>query len=156
VFIHVSKGIRDPRKDIADSWLRLDELNGRLTRLIDLIIREGKGRLTTEGKALMIYSPSNLISNLGRGISFQRHSLTLMVNRRFREKQMSLSLLEEKIKDLSPLSVLKRGYSITRKLPGKQVLKGVSGIDKGDDVNIILAEGELDCRIKKVTPGQRP
>jgi len=153
--ILLSKGIRDPRKGIADSWLRLDELNSRLVRLIDLLIRDGKGRLDTESRALMLYSPTNLIFNLGRGIAFQRHSLSLMINRRLKEKQMSLSLLKEKIKDLSPLSVLKRGYSITRKLPEKQILKGVSGVEKGDDVNIILAEGELDCRIEKVTTGQR-
>jgi hypothetical protein len=32
------------------------------------------------------------------------------------------------------------------------ILKDVSGVEKGDDVNVILAEGELECRIKKITP----
>ncbi len=63
---------------------------------------------------------------------------------------MNLSLLEEKLNDLSPLSVLKRGYSITRKLPEKTVLKDVSGVKKGDNVHIMLAEGELESRIEKI------
>jgi len=52
--------------------------------------------------------------------------------------------------DLSPLSILKRGYSITLKLPERQVLKAASGVEKGDHVQVLLGEGELGCQVKSV------
>lgn len=148
----LSKGLRDPRKRIADFWLRLDELNGRLVRQMDLIIKERKRDLSAEGRALLLHSPIKMFALLRERIEFQGRTLALMISGRLRENRMNLSLLEAKIKDLSPLSVLKRGYSITRKLPEKMILKDVSGVEKGDDVNVILAEGEMECRIKKITP----
>jgi exodeoxyribonuclease VII large subunit len=152
-FTFLSKSLRDPRKRIADSWLRLDEENGRLIRLMDLMIRERKKRLNSEIRALILHSPMQMFRSLGQRMDLLKRSLNLMMTRRLREHLMVLSLLEEKIKDLSPLSVLKRGYSITQKLPEKRILKDVSGLEKGDHVNVILAEGGIDCRIEKITPG---
>ena len=66
---------------------------------------------------------------------------------------MNVSLFEEKIKDLSPLSVLKRGYSITMRLPDKRILKDVADVKRGDRVNILLAEGELESLVEKIMSG---
>jgi exodeoxyribonuclease VII large subunit len=150
----ISKGLRDPRKRIADSLMRLDELNSRLLRLIYLIIKERHKNLAAEYRTLLLQSPMRTFVSSRQRIDFQRRSLTLMISQRFGGIRMALSLLEERIKDLNPLSVLKRGYSITRKMPEERILKGVSGVKKGDQVNVILAEGELECRIEKTTPGK--
>ncbi|MDP6179929.1 MAG: exodeoxyribonuclease VII large subunit [Desulfatiglandales bacterium] len=150
----ISKGLRDPRKRIADSLLRLDELNSRLLRLIDLIIKERHKSLAAEYRTLLFQSPMRTFVSLRQRIDFQRRSLTLMISKKLGGIGMVLSLLEERIKDLSPLSVLKRGYSITRKMPEEVILKGVSGVKKGDQVNVTLAEGELECRIEKTTQGK--
>ena len=150
--ILLSKGLRDPRKQIADSWMRLDDLNGRIIRLLEANIRERRKELTSEARALMLNSPVNMLASLNQGLDFQRRALGLTMNRRLRDHRMDLSILDEKIKNLSPLSVLKRGYSITRKLPGKDILKETSGVERGDRVNIILAEGELDCRVEDIRP----
>jgi len=151
--IMLSKRLRDPRKRIADSWMRLDELNSRLIRLMDLNIRERKKRLTAEGRALLLHSPTRMFSSLSQRIEFQRRSLLQLMLKGLRENRMNLFLFEEKIKNLSPLSVLKRGYSITRRLPDKKILKDVSDVKKGDRVNILLAEGELESRVEKIISG---
>ena len=74
-----------------------------------------------------------------------------MMVKGLKEKSMDLSLLAGKIKDLSPLSILQRGYSITRKLPGKTILKDVSALNRGDNIHITLAEGEIESRVEKIT-----
>ena len=147
----LKKGLRDPRRDIADSWIRLDDLNNRLIRIADMIIGDRRGKVAAEGRALLLYSPANRISSLVRTIAFQRQILTHMILERIKERHMTLSLFEEKIKDLGPYSVLNRGYSITRTLPDKKPIRSVSSARAGDSVNILLADGELDCRIEKVT-----
>jgi len=142
--------IQDPRKGLANLWMRLDEIHFRLIRVMDLIIRDKRKGLGAEIRALRLYSPVNRMTAIRQNLDFQRATLVRIMQRRLREIQMSRSLLEKRITDLSPLSVLKRGYSITLKLPEKRVLKDVSGVGKGDQVQVLLGDGELECLVEKV------
>ena len=151
----LSKALRDPRKRIGDCWMRLDEMNGRVIRMMDLTLQDRIKHLASEGRALLLHSPINRFASLGEKINFQRHTLTLIIVKRLKEKRVSMSHLEERINDLNPLSVLNRGYSITRRLPENLILKEAAGVKKGDRVHVTLAEGELECEIEKATPGQR-
>ena len=153
--ILLSKGLRDPRKRIADSWMRLDELHGRLLRLIDLTIKAYQKDLAAEGHALLLHSPIKNLASLAQRIDFQRRTLVLMMFKGLREKRTALSHMEERLEDLNPTAVLKRGYSITRKLPEKVILRNVSGLKKGDQVNVRLAQGELDCQVEKITSSRK-
>jgi exodeoxyribonuclease VII large subunit len=146
----LSKGIRDPRKDIADSWLRLEDLYDRLIRSIRIAIGEGKSRLESEGRALYTNSPLRRISLLKETNNFQKKLLKHIIDKKINDKRMLLDLYEEKIKDLGPYSVLKRGYSITRTLPDKTALRSSSVVIEGERVNIILSEGELNCVVENV------
>ena len=146
----LTKELRDPKNRIVDSWMRIDELENRLTRRVNLIITELRQNVTTEGRALLLHSPLKKISSLDQTIAFQKHLMTHMIMKRLKENLMDLSLLEEKIKDISPHSLLDKGYSITRKIPENKTIRSVTGLKIGDHVNILLAKGELDCRIEKI------
>ena len=146
----LSKRIRDPRKRLADIWMHLDEIHSRLVRLMGLIVLDCQKRVEAEVRTLLIRSPMNIITSMRQRLSFQKTSLAQGVDKQLGIKQTTLSLLEKGMKDLSPLSVLKRGYSITRKLPEKWVIRNALNVQKGDQVQVSLAEGELECLIQKV------
>lgn len=55
--------------------------------------------------------------------------------------------LMERLNILSPLNILERGYSITRKIPSMAALRDSKDVEAGDDVNIILAKGEIYCKV---------
>ena len=62
-------------------------------------------------------------------------------------------LLERYLKSLdglSPLNVLKRGYSITRLLPSYQLVKESGMITPGDEINVVLEKGEVFCKVEKI------
>ena len=46
--------------------------------------------------------------------------------------------------------VLKRGYSITLKLPEDSVIDSVAKAKKGDDIKIILQDGALGGKVNEV------
>ena len=50
---------------------------------------------------------------------------------------------------LSPLAILARGYSITRRWPDLAVLRAASDAAPGETVHIRLASGELLCVVRR-------
>ena len=59
-----------------------------------------------------------------------------------------LSNLAGNLDALSPLKVLDRGYSITQKLPKKEIVKDSKKLKKGDEVLISFNKGEATCTVK--------
>jgi exodeoxyribonuclease VII large subunit len=152
---HLAKSLQDPRKRLADTWMRLDEIHVRLARLMGLIIRDRRLKMNTERRAMLIRSPVNVMVAMKQRLDFQRNALGRAINGHIGDRHTTYSLLEKRIRDLSPLSILNRGYSITRRLPEKMVLTDVSGVNRGDRVQVILAEGELECRVEEVEPDKK-
>jgi len=149
----LSRGLRDPRKRLADSWLRLDDVESRLSRMMSFMMMDRKRSLSAGERALILHSPLKIIAGLKQKIEFQSRSMAMMASRKLRDCRMDISMLEGKLKDMSPLSVLGRGYSITRKLPEKRVLRSSSQVNRGDKVSVKLAEGELECLVEKIVSG---
>jgi exodeoxyribonuclease VII large subunit len=54
-----------------------------------------------------------------------------------------------KLDSLSPLSILQRGYSITRKVPTLQILRDAAHVNEGDKVEVKLFQGKLVCGVEK-------
>ncbi len=51
---------------------------------------------------------------------------------------------------LSPLSVLSRGYSITRKHPGGEIIRQAGLLTTNEEVHIQLAKGGFSARVEKI------
>jgi exodeoxyribonuclease VII large subunit len=152
----LARGIRDPRKRFADNWLHLDEIYGRLTRLMGSAVATQQRALNSEGRALVSNSPLKATRSLKHRLDFQEASLARAARVRLFENTAGLSLLEKRVRDLSPLATLNRGFSITRKLPGKKILRDASEIREGTAVQVILAKGGLECRVEKVEISKTP
>ncbi len=150
----IEKVLKDPRKRLRDTWLRLDEIDARLLRAINGLIRNRKDRFRAGCRALVVQSPSNRMAFLKGSLVFQRRSMETAMRGRLREKQADVSLCARRLEALSPVSVLKRGYSITRRLPGKEILTSASRVDAGDRVQVILHQGELGCLVEKSRSGK--
>jgi exodeoxyribonuclease VII large subunit len=131
-------------------WMHLDELSHKLAREADLVITARRTQLNGETRALMLHAPSKKLASLVQGLEFQTRTLRFLIARRLGEFRTRLSLLDEKIKNMNPLAVLKRGYSITWKMPDRRILKEASGVRKGDHVKVTLSEGGLECRVEKI------
>ncbi len=146
----LARGLRDPRRRLADSWLRLDESQHRLVRLIFFCVREKRTVLAAESRSLLGHSPLTKVMSLRQKLDFQRRALTSEVLSKIRHCSKDVSLVQGKLKEMSPLAVLRRGYAIALKMPQRLVLRSASDVGTGDRVTVTLAEGELKCRVEEV------
>ena len=144
---------KDPRRFLDDYRLTLDDLGERLRRSMHLILRDrihglaridaqlasaSPARLTKEKKILLAHLTKNL----------QNACLRLLAARR--ERLTAASAL---LSSLSPLAVLKRGYSITRLLPSGEILKTSETLMVHDSLHIAFAKGSAVARVEKITGG---
>lgn len=69
--------------------------------------------------------------------------LTVSGKKRFQEHQNALSLLLTKLEGLSPLKILARGYSVTRRLADGLVITTSADIAAGQRIETRLSAGRL-------------
>jgi len=50
---------------------------------------------------------------------------------------------------LSPVAILKRGYSITRTIPEATIVRDSKWVNLNQEVEVLLSKGSLRCRIKE-------
>lgn len=68
----------------------------------------------------------------------------------FERWQHQLSLSAAKLEALSPLKIMTRGYSVSRKYPGGQVMRSSGDIIPGDRMETLLADGSVVSFVEKV------
>lgn len=146
----LSKGLRDPRKRLADAWMDLDHLQARLARIMDLSLKARKKALAGEARALMLHSPLSRIGGLRQRTGFQRRSVILLTRKKLEDLRMNVSLGRGRIESMNPVAVMERGYSITRKLPEGWIVRSAVEVQEGDPLSLKLGKGDVECRVEKV------
>ena len=79
-----------------------------------------------------------------------RRDLFRLVKHRLEIKRQQSKEAASCLGSLSPLAVLSRGYSVTYRLPSRQVLRRAEEVRKGDPLEILLCEGRLECLVETV------
>jgi len=151
---NLSSRIRDPRRHLSDTWLRLDELCSRLLTRGKIFINDNRIQLKAVKEALLLNSPSHAISLLSQESVFYRHSLTHAIAGYLDGRKRDIHSLSDRLDSLNPLSILNRGYSITRKLPDMAIIKDSAQVKPGNKINILLAKGALDGTVTKTQQGE--
>ena len=101
--------------------------------------RLASSRLTPQTLRAVIAASANDLALLD-------HRRTAAVTQLIDRRKDALALQAAKLDALSPLSVLVRGYSITRTQDGN-VLRDASAVKPGDRLKIRLEKGELDAKV---------
>lgn len=65
-----------------------------------------------------------------------------------RQKRERLSWRADRLHALSPVAILSRGYSITRTIPDARVVTNSETVNKGQNLEVILAKGILTCSVE--------
>jgi exodeoxyribonuclease VII large subunit len=142
--------LKDPRRAIQAYFLRLDELESRIRRGIHLTLRTRRDNHRHLMALLQFQNPADRLERLrvelDHGLVRLRQGLEGMV----KNKRASLEAYSGRLNSLSPLAVLERGYSLTYRLPGMQLVKEAREVAAGDRVQVRLRRGTLTCDVSTV------
>jgi exodeoxyribonuclease VII large subunit len=72
------------------------------------------------------------------------------IDNRLRFSQKKLEGLAGQLEALSPLNVLSRGYSLTRKIADRTVVRGVQQVQPGERLLTVLQHGQVVSRVEEI------
>jgi exodeoxyribonuclease VII large subunit len=129
-----------------------DELGSRLRSSLHASLSTVRRRVMVERHHLSGYSPHArirgacvLVSQLAKRT--EQRILSLMVLRRH-----TVLALAGAMDSLSPLAVLRRGYSIVQRVPEGEIVRKAEDVVVGQEVRARLAQGQLLCTVREVIP----
>jgi exodeoxyribonuclease VII large subunit len=146
---HLRKMLIDPRKKIEEYFLRVDDLVNRFRILTSWILKRKRERSLHLSERLYLQNPIQRVKNLRLVISETGKHLGQTMRYSVEIQRQKVEGIFGKLSSLSPLSILQRGYSITRRLPSLQILRDVAHIREGDKVEVRLHKGTLLCGVEK-------
>jgi exodeoxyribonuclease VII large subunit len=141
--------LSDPRRHLQDIRLRLDDLAFRMERMLKNSLRDKQTRLRWLTGRLTGGQPDRTIDGLRQTSDQAFRRLTQLMAGFVKEKQYRLKAVTEKLSALDPKAVLGRGYSITRTVPGGLIVRNPFQVAAGDDLEILVAEGIINCQVKQ-------
>ena len=142
----LSKRLIDPKRRLQDLGLRCDELSLRLENGLRRYL-ERRGQ-TVRLLVSRLPSPGVTVLRLGQEVGMRLARLEAQVLRAVEGRRATLGRLAAVLDSLSPLKVVERGFSITRK--DGALVKSAAQVAVGDRIEVAFAKGRAQARVEKV------
>jgi len=146
---HLIKTFKEPGKKVEEYLLRVDDFVNRLHRFAAWGLKRKEEKCLRLSESLLLRSPVQRVRSLRSAISEVKRRLAQSTKFSVEIQRERITGILGKLDSLSPLSILQRGYSITRKFPSLQILREAIRVKEGDKVQITLYQGTLLCAVEK-------
>jgi exodeoxyribonuclease VII large subunit len=126
---------------------RVDDCIVELNRLIRETLSEGRQALLQASAGVIRYDFRRLVGLKRAALEERDRKLETQFKQFLLARQNRLIQVEALLRERSPLTILNRGYSITRDAQGR-IVRDAAQVAIGDDLSIRLARGELGATVK--------
>ena len=145
----LSSHLINPGKKVEDLKLRIDDINSRFIRIFFNYLSQTRERFAWRIDKFRVNSPLlqiNKHKELVERINYNLlKSIKIYINNKFallREFTVSLDAL-------SPLKILDRGYSITRTISEKKIIKDPKILKIGQYLEVIVSKGQFISKVER-------
>ncbi|MDP3730155.1 MAG: exodeoxyribonuclease VII large subunit [Candidatus Omnitrophota bacterium] len=137
-----------PRKEDLVNLIKtaLERLNNAILGGLDVL----KEKLDSLKESYVLRQPLNYIIQRQQRIDDLIKDISLRINHTVDMSGEKFGRLTSRLEALSPLSILNRGYSITKRLPEGTVLKDAGMLKNGDRVETKLGVGKFRSRVESI------
>jgi exodeoxyribonuclease VII large subunit len=151
-FVSLQQRLGDPRRHLSDQRIRLDDLSARLAHTLKQGLRRQHDRFRLHREGLLLLNPAKRLEEYSQKFSQVMRRLAVSVRQEFRMSRRKLEGVMGKLFTLSPLGVLERGYSITRVLPSREIVRRAEGLKMGSRVHVRVHRGGFTARVEEISP----
>jgi exodeoxyribonuclease VII large subunit len=134
-----------PRKDLLIE--KTEKFKTRLLKSLTGKLRLSKEKLDRIANSYVIRQPFDKFNRWQQRLDDLSQRLNLNITHALNSEREKLSGITGKLESLSPLNVLKRGYTITTKLEDNKSLRYITDLSKGDKIKTNLSKGSIISEI---------
>ena len=121
----------------------------RQTDLLEDLIEEARSSLASILNRPVFRRPMDIVTQRQQSLDSLVRLLHASGKNSFEKFKNRLSLVVSRLDTLSPLRILARGYTVTRKLPGRSLVRSIEDTMPGDQIETIIADGTLIARVEE-------
>ena len=120
----------------------------RMSHTLKMIIENKKVLLANMDRRLDLNNPIEKVKQKRKELSQYNEKLNLLMTNIINHKNNQYHLLNEKLKALSPLTIMDKGYSIVYK--DDKIIRSVSETNVGDTIKVKMIDGEISANVLEV------
>jgi exodeoxyribonuclease VII large subunit len=132
---------------ITERAQRVDDAIAEMNRLITGKLSDCRNAMLEISSGVRRYDFGQLLVLKGAALAEREAKLAAEISTSLNERKARLAQVTAILAERSPLTILNRGYSITRDASGR-ILHDATQVNIGDDVSIHLAHGELGATVR--------
>ena len=141
--------LQSPENRLQQYAQKLDDLEIRLESSLNKRVIQRKIQLQALKQRLFSRSPQRQYEQQKNQLQLLTVHLNNHVHNKLNTEKQNLRNLGARLNAISPLATLQRGYAIARNEAG--LIRSVKQVSKSDNISVLVADGELNCRIIKKT-----
>ncbi len=141
--------LKSPNRSVDEVRTRIEESKGRMKRNLQSRVECNKERVFWLLKGLEGKIPLVKIREHRKHVDRLTAALGIGMDISLSASRAKTREIQVKLEALNPKSVLDRGYSISRILPGKKILMDANDAAVDDQIEIVLSKGRLVTRVVK-------
>jgi len=134
-----------PRKDLLIE--KIEKFKARLLQSLAGKLRLSKEKLARIANSYAMRQPFDRLNRWQQKLDEFAQRLNLNITHALHTERDKLSGIAGKLESLSPLNVLKRGYTITTRQEDNKSLRDIKNLSKGDKIKTNLSKGSIISEI---------
>ena len=146
---HLAARLRDPRRELQDKAQRMDELDMRLNKAMNLKLQQQQLKTGHLAQRLGTQSPTKTLQNAGEQVQRLNERLNKAIRQNLRQQQEKLQLNAQTLNAVSPLATLGRGYAIVRD-DQNRIVRSADQLSAGQTISARFGQGNVSAEVTKV------
>ena len=146
---HLAARLRDPRRELQDKAQRMDELDMRLNKAMNLKLQQQQLKTGHLAQRLGTQSPAKTLQTAGEQVQRLNERLNKAIRQNLRQQQEKLQLNAQTLNVVSPLATLGRGYAIVRD-DQNRIVRSADQLSAGQTISARFGQGNVSAEVTKV------
>ena len=124
-------------------------LNSKLNKAINRNLELKMENINSINKSIQYQGPENKINQYYQYIDEFSVRIKLRIKHQIELYEEKIKKDKQRLDSLNPVAVIERGYSICRKIPGKEIIKRLNQVEIGNEIEVIISDGKMLGKVDK-------